>query len=185
MKSKELGFTFIEMLVVAAIIAVTAAIALPSFRNMINDNAISMSVNELVSALTYARNEAAKRGTRVVLCRSANPSATNPTCGGTEKNWTTGWLIYSVGDDRATPLYDTSKADVLLATGQPISSNIIIKTNSSANKNFEYNPDGSTNEGGGTGSFAFCDDRGKDFGKVVTILPVGRPKVSYATTCAP
>ena len=185
-RQTQSGFTFIEMLVVIAIVAITTAIALPSFNAIINNNAISVGVNELVGDLTYARNEAAKRGMRVVLCRSANPGAANPTCGGTANTWTTGWLVFAVSDNnRVVPLYDTNQGDVLLATGQPVNSAIVIRSSSAANKNFEYNPDGTSNEGGNTAYFAFCDNRGVDYGRVITILPVGRPKVTAATTCAP
>ena len=185
MLKRQLGFTLIEMLVVAAIVGITLAIALPSFKNAINNNAIVIGANELISTLILARNEAAKRGSRVALCRSANPSAAAPTCGGTANTWTTGWLVYAVNNNRNIPLYDTSQGDVLLATGQPTSTNIIIKTSGAADKNFEYNPDGSSNEGGSTAYFAFCDNRGYAHGRLITILPVGRPKVGQTTSCTP
>jgi type IV fimbrial biogenesis protein FimT len=179
------GFTLVEMMIALAVGAILLTVAVPSFIYMTKNNKITSHINYLVSQIHYARVEASKRSTRVILCRSADPTAASPTCGGTANTWSTGWLVFALGDttSRTTPyLYDHTK-DTLLMIGQA-RDGVIIKTDSHANNNLEFNTDGSTAESG-TAYFAFCDDRGVDYGKEVEVLPTGRAQVITATTCTP
>ena len=52
-----------------------------------------------------------------------------------------------------------------------------IISNAVSNNNLEYNPDGTTNEGGNTAVFAVCDDRGAGTGRLVQINAMGRPQL--------
>lgn len=71
-----------ELLITVAIIAIGVAVALPWLReSLVNGNIKSLS-NDLVVALSQARSEAVKRGTRVaVFSLSGNDS------------WNSGWQI--------------------------------------------------------------------------------------------
>jgi type IV fimbrial biogenesis protein FimT len=129
----------------------------------------------------YARSEAAKRRTRVVLCRSADPTATPPSCGGLSNTWTTGWLVFASGDGNNT--YEAA-TDALLRVGTPANSGLTVVTNSTSNRNLEINPDGTTNEGGGTARFAICDSRGGAHGRQLNVAPVGRPKLRKGSPSA-
>lgn len=84
------GFTLLELLVTLAVAAVLLGIAIPSYRSMVQRNAMTASVNDLVGDLQYARSEAVTRGTRVFVCKSANQSSC-ATSGG----WDQGWIVYS------------------------------------------------------------------------------------------
>lgn len=179
------GFTMMETMMTLAIAAILAGIAAPSMKDLTRNVTITTEVNGLVAAVHLARAEAGKRGTRVALCRTADPLSATPSCGGSTQNWSTGWLVYAVGDSRADPVYDTGEGDVLLAAGKPSGSGLIIMTNDTADENFEFNADGSTNEGDEDGIFAFCDTRGAAYGKQISILPVGRPTVAASASCTP
>lgn len=61
------GFTLIELLVVIALLGVTAAIAVPSFGRLINSSQKSAFMNDMTGLLSYARSEAVRRNTRVVV----------------------------------------------------------------------------------------------------------------------
>ena len=74
--------------------------------------------------------------------------------------------------------------DTLLAIGEAVSSLKVI-TNSTSNRNLEYNPDGTTNESGGTARFAICDSRGGAYGRQVNVSPIGRPVIAKGSTGAP
>lgn len=74
------GFTLLELLITIAIVAILAAIALPSFREFNIRMQVTETTNGLVHALTLARSEAAKRGTNVEVTA----------IGG---NWTAGWRV--------------------------------------------------------------------------------------------
>lgn len=184
--STSSGFTLVEMMITLAVGAILLTIALPSFVYMTKNNKITSQVNTLISQIHFARVEASKRSTRVILCRTADPAASSPTCGGSAYTWTSGWLVFALGDTsggRPTPyVYDKNK-DTLLMVGES-RDGVNIKTNNNANNNLEFNSDGSTAESGAA-YFAFCDDRGVDYGKEVEVLPTGRAQLISAATCTP
>ncbi len=179
------GFTLIEMMMVLAIGAILLTVAVPSFISMTKNNKLTSHVNTLVSHIHFARVEASKRSTRVIMCRTADPTASSPTCGGTSHTWSKGWLVFALGDTsgRSTPyLYDQNK-DTLLMLGEE-RAGVNIKTNGVVNNNLEFNDDGSTAENG-SGIFVFCDDRGASYGKQVEVLPTGRAQIGSTTDCTP
>ena len=74
------GFTIIELMVVLALVGVMAAIAAPSFSNMIKTTRIKGVASDLHMSLLKARSEAVKR----------NDSVAVAAVGG---NWQSGWHI--------------------------------------------------------------------------------------------
>ncbi|TXT36034.1 MAG: fimT [Comamonadaceae bacterium] len=87
------GFTLIELMVVIAIVAVLSTLAAPSFKQMIQSNTISSSVNSLLADMRFARSEGMRRGGGIVVCHSDSPEASNPTCT-TGSNWKSGWIVF-------------------------------------------------------------------------------------------
>ena len=61
------GFTAIELLVVVSIIAVLAALAGPSFAQMIESWRVRDATESLRSTLIFARSEAINRGVHIVF----------------------------------------------------------------------------------------------------------------------
>ncbi|MFO1243939.1 MAG: GspH/FimT family pseudopilin [Ramlibacter sp.] len=92
------GFTLVELLVAMAILAILTALATPSFKRIIQSNAISNGVNTFLADMRYARSEAIRLGGGVVMCRSDAPEAANPTCGSGSgpggNGWISGWIIF-------------------------------------------------------------------------------------------
>jgi type IV fimbrial biogenesis protein FimT len=73
------------------IVAILAAIAIPSFRYVTNSNRVASEVNALIGDLQYARTESIKQGVPIVVCASADQA----TCLGAADNvWETGWIIF-------------------------------------------------------------------------------------------
>ncbi len=179
---RSAGITIIELVVSLAVVSILVTTGVPSFSNFIQSNKISESAFDALGTINLARAEAVKRRTRVVLCRSANPAATTPACGGTSNTWTTGWLVFASGDANNT--YEAA-TDTLLGRGVVNSSNVTVMTNSTSNNNLEYNSDGTTNESGGTARFAICDKRGGAYGRQIDVPPHGRPKFTKGSSTAP
>jgi len=138
----------------------------------LRDNAMRAQSFELLASIKFARSEAVKRRTRVVMCGTSDPTAATPSCGGTR--WTAGWLVFESGDTNNT--YQPA-TDTLLRVGEPAPGLINIRTNSDGN--LEFNGDGTTNEGGSTARFALCDDRGAALGRQIDVPMIGRPKLIY------
>ena len=82
------GFTLIELMVTVAVAAVILGLAIPSFAEFIARTRLATATNELVSLINIGRTEAIKRGTRVVVCRSADGTA----CDGT--SWGDGIAVF-------------------------------------------------------------------------------------------
>ena len=87
------GFTLIEVLVVAAIVAVLAALAGPSFTPLLERWRVRDSVESLQSALYLARSEAIKRGGNVVIRKEAT-GANGCTLAPGASNWDCGWFVF-------------------------------------------------------------------------------------------
>lgn len=75
------GFTLVELLVVMALIAILAAIGVPSYQSLVVSNRISAEINGLVTHLQYARSMAVKLGQNVTV----NSNNGN--------NWESGWTV--------------------------------------------------------------------------------------------
>ena len=99
------GFTVVEALTVLAVVAVLAAIAMPSLANVLAGQRLRAAGTDLMSSLLLARSEAIKRNAQVVVApRSAG-------------DWKTGWRVATVNTDeqvdRKEPL--GLRVDVALA----------------------------------------------------------------------
>ena len=91
-KRLSTGFTLFELVVVMLIVAVLAAIGLPSFKYVTASNRISKEINAFLADMRYARSEALKEGLPVTVCASAD----GLTCtGGSSSVWTAGWIVFS------------------------------------------------------------------------------------------
>ena len=97
------GFTLIELVMVVAIVAILAAIGLPSMRDFIRGAEVRDAASEFYAALIAARSEAIKRRTSVVVART-NAS-----------NWRGGWTVAGGG--------------ATIQTMDPLSTNVAVTTN--------------------------------------------------------
>jgi type IV fimbrial biogenesis protein FimT len=168
------GFTLIELLITISISMVVLTFAVPSFSSFIKNGRVTTFTNTLVTDVNFARQEAVTRGEKIILCRSANPAAATPSCGGNANNWSTGWLVFVNTDANTT--YDHG-TDTLLRASDEVGGSVTIKTNTVSNANLVYNADGTIDMGGGTAVFAVCDDRGEGYGNQLQVSPTGRPRL--------
>lgn len=172
--NRETGFTLIELLIGIALGMVVLSFGIPSFSSFIKNGRVTTYTNSLVSDVNYARSEAVTRGKEVILCRSANPTADIPTCGGNNSNWSSGWLVFVSGDNNEDFNPD---ADTLLRATSAVQGSVTIKTNDVSGINLIYRADGTIDMGGGTAVFVVCDDRGEGYGNQLQVSPTGRPRL--------
>jgi type IV fimbrial biogenesis protein FimT len=130
------GFTVVELMVVVAIAAILASLAAPSFTRLIESNSLSSDVNTFLADMRFARNEAIKRGSLIIMCRSANPEAVspaNPNC--TDgSDWKTGWIVFEDRNDTGTHTTD----EPLLRQQGPLSKSGGIVTGSGGTTKFRF-----------------------------------------------
>ena len=74
------GFTIIELMITAEIVAILAAIGVPSFNNLILSTRIKNGASDIYGALILARSEAIKRGANVTITP-------------TSSSWINGWQV--------------------------------------------------------------------------------------------
>ena len=101
------GFTAIELMVVVAIVAILAALAGPSFRDLIDGWRVRSAAEELTNSIYYARSEAIKRGGRLSVRKN---------CGtGTAQEWQCGWIVFTDANSNGI----VNAGDVVLQTFSP------------------------------------------------------------------
>jgi len=91
------GYTLFELVMVMGIVAILAAIALPSFKYVTASNRIATEVNQLLGDMRYARTEAVKDGLPVTVCASSNGTA----CSNAD-TWQLGWIIFADPNNNQT-----------------------------------------------------------------------------------
>lgn len=87
--TRNLGFTIVEMMIAIALIAIIAALALPSLSQFFARNDLIGSTNELITGISQARAEAVSRSTTVTLCPS------NDGAGCDNGEWENGWIVFA------------------------------------------------------------------------------------------
>jgi type IV fimbrial biogenesis protein FimT len=106
----EPGYTLLQLVIVMLIVAILAAIGLPTFKYVTSSNRIATEANALLADMQYARSEAVKEGQPVTIC-AANVTATGAYTGCSSSNsWAGGWIVFA--DLNADHTYDTG--DIVL-----------------------------------------------------------------------
>jgi type IV fimbrial biogenesis protein FimT len=81
-RSRECGFTFVELMVTVGIAGILAAVAAPSVSEMLARQRIKTAAADIFGSLMKARSEALKRNSNVKIA---------PSSGNTE--WQSGWAM--------------------------------------------------------------------------------------------
>lgn len=186
------GFTLIEALVVIVIIGIIASFAAPSFTNLIKNQRISATTNEIISTLQTARSEAVKRSTRVTVCFKIN--STGNQCqdlGGATNNTN---YIYAFTDTNNNQVLDGS--ETVLYLSNRFNNEVIFKhpttTNLRVRKSISFDARGNANFGitgdafnrsQREGLFGLCDDRNDNsLGRVIRVGKTGRAQAGDIQT---
>ena len=102
MKTRDSGFTLLELLTVVTIAGLLLAVAVPSMRAFVQNGDMTSAANDLLRAAQVARSEAIKRRRNVVVCTSADPLAADPACD--DDSTLNGWFVFV--DNNADGVWD-------------------------------------------------------------------------------
>ena len=96
MKARQTGFTLVELMVTVLVLVIVLAFAFPQFQRLSAQNRTAAAVNDLISALQFARSQAVTRAVPVSVCAK---KATADTCDtSAQYDWDNGWLVFEDPD---------------------------------------------------------------------------------------
>lgn len=150
------GFTLMELLITLVCGGILLALAVPAFRNFMQNDQLWAAQNQLVMSLNAARSEAIKQDVTnaVQVCASAD----GKTCGGT---WSQGWIAINQADP-ANVLVIQSVGAV------PVGTTVSEKTGKAA---VTFFPNGTANQ---LMEFKVCDARGGTQARYLQVNAMGR-----------
>ena len=118
------GFTLIELLVTIALVATLASFGIPTFRDMIANQALSAAASNLLSDALRARSTALKANRPVIIER-------------TDSDWSKGWTAYV--DQNRDLSYSGTGTDTLIITQEKLDKGITQGSSSADAIGFDSN----------------------------------------------
>lgn len=164
------GTSLLELMFAIAIAGVVLAAAVPSFQTTIRNSSMTTVTNQMVTFMHAARSEAVKRRQRVTVCRGQVETAQCDPDG-------EGLLVFSNTADDAS--FDAGAGDTLVRHSRWLRGSV--DPNSLALPHYvHFNASGFSRLIGdvpAAGDITFCDKRGTDAARVLTLTVTGRPQV--------
>jgi type IV fimbrial biogenesis protein FimT len=182
------GFTLIELVVTVTIAGILAAIAIPSFISIINNNRLTASANDLVTAFNLARSEAIKRGIQVTVRRK----------GANLQQWESGWDVFVDSDNPPDQnpdnngngtLCEAADGCTLLRTYDALPSGFTLRTVDNPATTYQtyaaFLPSG-LSKSTDIGTFTLCSGSGNPMPqRTIVMNATGRPRVNVASGNCP
>ena len=180
-KSRQQGFTLMELLITLTVASILVGLMIPNMRDFIRNNRLSTAVNDMLHSLQVARTEAIKRQNgNVVWCGTSNPSAATPTCDYTNF---TGWIVFQ---DNAPANWQHDAGEPLIESHDVLDPSITVKTDAT-DRIVSFSPSGFANLAGvrvPVTTIVLCDIRGvvqygtQASARTLIIAPTGRARAS-------
>jgi type IV fimbrial biogenesis protein FimT len=142
--SKQHGITLIELLIAMAIMIITLSVSIPNLSQFFKNSELINTSNQVASIMSFARSEATKRKSTVIICQSTN-----------------GTSCTASGDSLIVLNSDNSLLRVA-----PLNSDINFFYQNLASSTITFNAFGIPND---VGQIVLCDDRGSGYAKGIAL----------------
>jgi len=181
-KTKNKGFTIIELMITIALVAIILALGVPFFRATIIENRLATETNNFIASINHARSLAAKRNQSVTMCISSGvDSSGGGSCMDSAIGWEQGWIVFN-DIDRDGAL-DSGGDETVLLVNESLPSGYTLHGTSAFADTLTFHPFGEVG-GNSLGSFRLCSpDAGADnededdIARKISINLTGRARV--------
>ncbi len=123
----QAGVTLFELVVVILIVAILAAVGVPTYRYVTTTSRMSSELNGLLGDLQYARAEAVREGQTVTVCIADSTVSPYSCASSGTTTWQNGWLVFT--DVAANQTYDSSSGDTVLRVQKPFAQGDTLESN--------------------------------------------------------
>lgn len=154
------GFSLIELIIAISIFSILVTLAVPGLKNMLQNNAMLASYNELLSALNYTRSAAVTSGKGASIC-IRNVAGDNCESNDDIAKWSNGWIVYVESSSEVIRVFDGLKNSLELSYPR---------------SKLTFNSQGFS--AGYAGKFEFCDSRGDSAKRGMVISGTGRIRMA-------
>lgn len=112
-RSKNWGFTIIEVIVVITIISILMVMAIPNMSTILESNQATEQSHNFISAIQLGISESEKNNITTTLCAKNESSNTCATVSGSPNldTWRHGWLLFT--DDNESGDYESGQDKIL------------------------------------------------------------------------
>ena len=150
--SNKNGFTLVELMIVMSVLAILISLAVPSFQNLISKNQLIATNNDLLTALTLARQSSITFSKDVYLCELLDEKTCNEERP-FDADWTKGWMMFVDNNQNAVLDDEDTISHINYKPFRSEKQNIAIIFNQQGRLRFR--PDGSSRSAG----FYLCTPR--------------------------
>jgi prepilin-type N-terminal cleavage/methylation domain-containing protein len=166
LKKKQRAFTMVELLVGIAIVAILAAVALPSLKTFTVSMRVDNEISELHRLLLIARNTSVNSGQDVVVCPIVNGSCTD--------DWTQEVSVFI--DFNQNNDFDIADDEIVRVKSAISSSNDQFQYSNGAF--LTYNSLGNLPINNNESTFSYCPDGYADASRGIIVAVSGRAYIS-------
>lgn len=129
------GLTVVEVLIGLTAITIVAMLSAPVIDGLLHEHNLKKTSSNLLSSLSLAQNEAARRGRIAKLCPSSDGKSCRP-----DGDWNQGWIVFVDSNANHMP----EAVEVVEVYGPPKGA-VRIEANESFSSSAEFNFDGLLN----------------------------------------